>query len=166
MSPKIKNIILFLGIAIALILIYVFFFAKKPDQPNLVSSGSMTSLPNTSATGQTTSPSDVDNNETLSVLLNVQSIVLDDALFKNPSWVTLKDNGIILNPDTNPGRINPFAPIGSDITTPAPIVPNNNLGGTGTLNNGGTGTPDATNGAVDANALKNTSGGGKQTPTN
>lgn len=54
------------------------------------------------------------SNEFLSLLLNIQSIKLDASLFSKPEFTNLQDLSRPINPDTNPGRKNPFAPIGAD----------------------------------------------------
>ena len=56
------------------------------------------------------------SNEFLTLLLSVQSIKLDDSLFAKPAFTTLQDLSRPINPDTNPGRKNPFAPLGADGT--------------------------------------------------
>lgn len=117
MNPKIKNTVLFIVILVVLSLIYFFFFGRKTEEPTLVSavpgapatvSGSPTPLP---AAG-----------EFLPVLLNIQSIKLDDSIFSDPAFLSLRDSSIELIPDGNEGRPNPFAPIGSDVDT-APLAP-------------------------------------------
>ena len=50
----------------------------------------------------------------LALLLGVQSIKLDDSLFTNKAFTVLQDFNRPIPADTNPGRANPFAPIGQD----------------------------------------------------
>lgn len=50
----------------------------------------------------------------LTLLLNVRSIKLDNSLFTSNAFSTLQDLSRPINPDTNPGRDNPFAPLGAD----------------------------------------------------
>ena len=123
MTPKLKNALLFLGIAVVLILVYVFLFrGDNKDEADLVSS-SATPVP-TSA-----NPSEANSalaRDFLSLLLNIKSIKLDDSIFSDPAFLTLRDSSIVLVPDGNEGRPNPFAPIGSDIISspaPAPSAP-------------------------------------------
>ena len=113
--PKMKNIIIFSAIAVALILAYVFFFRSSPEEPGLVSSGPLGEIPGDLAT--TAAPQITQ--EFLSVLLNIQRIRLDDAIFSDPAFLALQDSSILLTPDGNEGRPNPFAPIGSDATASA-----------------------------------------------
>ncbi|MBI3888502.1 hypothetical protein HY311_01780 [Candidatus Nomurabacteria bacterium] len=129
--PKIRNIIIFAAIAVALVLIYVFFFKpSSSDQANLVSSA-----PATSDTGN--SGANIPNGTTLvtqdflTLLLNVKHIKLDDSIFADPAFGSLHDSSITLVPDATTGRPNPFAQFGNDAvsvpavipTTPPPIKP-------------------------------------------
>src|SRR3990170_4555866 len=104
MKPKIKNIIIFAVIFILLVVVYVVFLRPKPA-PSLVGTAGTpvtASAPTSSQVGQ----------EFLSLLLNIRSIKLDDAIFSNPAFGLLQDYTIILVPEGNEGRLNPFAPIG------------------------------------------------------
>ena len=124
--PKIKNIIIFLIIAIALILIYVFFLKPSSDQDNLVLTTSGTSaLPNVDGTSSVTQ-------DFLTLLLNVKNIKLDDSIFSDPAFANLHDSSITLVPDATTGRPNPFAQFGNDT-----ISAGNGLNSTGNV---GTGT--------------------------
>ena len=117
--PKIKNIIIFTIIATVLILTYVFFIKKSPEENNLVtSSGRVVS-------GASTNTEDSSiTKEFLSILLSVKSIKLDDAVFADKAFTNLKDSSILLTSTGDEGRINPFAPIGSETAT-TPISPQN-----------------------------------------
>ncbi|MFC1733482.1 hypothetical protein ACFL6I_24550, partial [candidate division KSB1 bacterium] len=53
------------------------------------------------------------DNELLLILVNLRSITLDDALFRDPAFMNLVDFGQQLVPEPT-GRQNPFAPVGSD----------------------------------------------------
>ena len=120
---KIKNILIFLGIALVLILAYFFIFKKSPDQPSLVSSSGNTILPITAQSTTSTISQDF-----LAVLLSVKNIKIDDSIFSDPAFLSLNDSTIELISDGTEGRPNPFAPLGSDVSTAAlviPTVPNN-----------------------------------------
>lgn len=121
--PKIKNILIFVGIAALLILIYFFFIKSDPDEASLVSSESSSTFPdiNTSASATPQITQDF-----LSILLNIKSIKLDDSIFSDTAFLSLRDSSILLTPDGNEGRPNPFAPIGSDniiVSTAPSAVP-------------------------------------------
>ncbi len=126
MASKIKNIILFLGIGAVLVAVYVMFLKPKPATPNLVSgtTGTTTQTPTTNA-GTVVDDKTKENSDLakqfLSLLLSVRSINLDNQIFSEPSFVSLKDSTIVLVDDGSEGRPNPFAPIGSD-TLPANAV--------------------------------------------
>ncbi|MDP9249371.1 MAG: hypothetical protein M3M85_02605 [bacterium] len=124
--PKIKNILIFVAIAAVFVVIYIYFLKPNgaPDQ-NLISSPS-TSTPTTgaapaSSAGAQTGPS-LAANDFLTLLLGVKNIKLEDAIFSDPVFQGLSDSSIVLVPDGNEGRPNPFAPLGQDITV-APMMP-------------------------------------------
>lgn len=108
--PKIRNIIIFIAIALILGLGYL-FLTKKEEVPDLIATNSSQ---NTIDTSKDLANYQVVAN-TLPVLLSIQDIKLDDSIFLDPSFQNLKDSSIILKPDGNEGRPNPFAPIGFDI---------------------------------------------------
>ncbi len=135
MSSIIKNIIILAVVAIILILAYVFFLKPAPDQ------SALTSSTGTSTTSTTSTGSSAIGGDFLTVLLNVKSIKLDDSIFSDPAFATLRDSSIQLVSDGTEGRPNPFAPIGSDVIA-APInalTPNTNS--PATTNPGSTNTP-------------------------
>lgn len=123
--PKIKNIIIFVIIAIVLILIYVYFIKPEPDTATLISSSGSPEVP----AGAVTDNNSTITEEFLTLLLSVKSIKLDDSIFTDPAFASLSDSTIVLTPDGNEGRPNPFAPFGNDvvmaptITTPRTIIP-------------------------------------------
>ncbi len=118
MGSKIKNIILFVGIGAALVVGYLMFFKPKPATPNLVTGTAGTtqnavSTTNSPATDKAKENSDLAK-QFLSLLLSVRSINLDNQIFADPAFISLKDSTIVLVNDGTEGRPNPFAPIGSD----------------------------------------------------
>ncbi|MFH1608470.1 MAG: hypothetical protein ABH951_00420 [Patescibacteria group bacterium] len=113
MSSKIKNILIFLGIAVALILVYVLVFKKSPEQPALIStSGSLVTTTNITEIQEKTSTI---SRDFLAILLSVKNIKIDDSIFSDPAFMSLNDSSIQLISDGNEGRPNPFAPLGTDI---------------------------------------------------
>lgn len=114
MNSTIKNIIIFVAIAAALVLAYIFFFHKSAPVANLTSS-STTAVP-VAGVSASTQPSAI-GSDFLSILLNVKSIKLDDSIFLDPAFLSLHDSSILLISDGTEGRPNPFAPIGADIST-------------------------------------------------
>lgn len=106
MSPKIKNIILFGGLALAMVITYLTFFGG--DKPaDLVTTGSTTESTAPLADGSAL------GGEFLSLLLNIKTISLNDSIFADPAFENLSDASIILRPDGTEGRPNPFAPLGN-----------------------------------------------------
>ncbi len=122
MSSKIKNILIFLGIALILILAYVFIFQKEKEEPSLVSTsgGDLISTNQNQAENEAS----IISQDFLAVLLNIKNIKIDDSLFSDPVFSSLKDSSIELISDGNEGRPNPFAPLGVDLSpvNPIPIV--------------------------------------------
>ncbi len=77
----------------------------------------------TSATPDVTNPSTTGmsseqiGNDFLTTLLSVKDIRIESELFTSTAFTALQDFSRPLLPDNNPGRPNPFAPLGSDTTT-------------------------------------------------
>lgn len=118
---KIKNIIIFTTITVIFILIYIFFIKSEPVTENLVSSPSNTTLPNIvdlSTNAKEENKTAFIAKDFLSLLLNVKNIKLDDTIFSEIAFDSLRDSSIILVPDGNEGRPNPFAQFGSDKIVP------------------------------------------------
>jgi len=107
MSSQIRNLIVFLIIGVVVVVIYMFFFkSEEVEVPNLVSSP-VPNLPISNNALNTNTPA---GDNFLSVLLNVKNIKLDDSIFRDPAFGSLNDSSIVLVPDGNEGRPNPFAP--------------------------------------------------------
>lgn len=129
--PKIKNIIIFIAIALIFFLIYL-FLKPSGEQARLVSSGADTTLPNID--GSTVNTSTLNTNSELAkdflvIFSNIKDIKLNDAIFSDPAFSSLHDSSIVLTPDGTEGRPNPFAPFGND------VMPVNNSNSTPTSSN-------------------------------
>ena len=122
--PKIKNIIIFVVIGAIFVLIYIFFI--KPSTSDTASLVSTSTTPATSTTDSTatSNPSPVVAQDFLDLLLNIQSIKLDSAIFSDSAFINISkhDTSIILTPDGTEGRPNPFAPLGADVVAAVPPV--------------------------------------------
>ncbi len=116
MKSKIKNIIIFVVIGAVLTGSYLLFAGKSEKQPSLVGSSGTSTGTNT---GNLKKGDSEIAKELLGVLLNVKSIRLEDDIFKEDAFTSLRDSSILLVPDGNEGRPNPFAPIGSDLSASA-----------------------------------------------
>lgn len=124
MPFNIRNIIIFLGLAAIFISIYVFFIrGSAKDEANLVSSSPV--VQGTAGASSAGVQNPIAENF-LSLLLNIKNIHLDDSIFSDPAFLSLRDSSMVLVPDGNAGRINPFAQIGSDANpaTPVSAMPN------------------------------------------
>ncbi len=116
--PKIKNILIFVAIGAVFVLIYIFFIKPSPDDSaTLISSNGVPVTTNTSNTAIPDADVTATTQAFLGLLLNVRNLKLDDAIFSDNAFASLQDSSIVLVPDGNEGRINPFAPIGSDNDT-------------------------------------------------
>ena len=126
MIPKFRNIIIFVAIAAVFVLIYVFFIKPSPEQANLVSTPSNTSLPdvnNSSEEAGMPSETSLVAKDFLTLLLNVKNIKLNDAIFIDLAFNSLHDSSITLTPDGTEGRPNPFAQFGNDAVVAPPTPP-------------------------------------------
>jgi hypothetical protein len=123
--PKLRNILIFVIIALIFFLVYIYFIKPTDDQAGLVSSGAGATLPNID--GTTTNANTLANSlitkDFLNLLSNVKNIKLDDSIFSDPAFNSLRDSSITLTPDGNEGRPNPFAQFGNDLPTAVPTLP-------------------------------------------
>ncbi|OGI75621.1 hypothetical protein A3C67_00855 [Candidatus Nomurabacteria bacterium RIFCSPHIGHO2_02_FULL_42_19] len=115
MFSNIKNIIIFVVIGGILVFVYIYFFQGNPEEDNLIFSDPLVS----GETGATDGASISVGRDFISLLLNIKSITLNDSIFTDPAFITLRDSSIILIQDGTEGRPNPFAPIGSEVTAPS-----------------------------------------------
>lgn len=113
MKSQIRNIIIFVAIGLVFVFIYLIFIkGDNKEVPALVGTTSL----NTSSTKTPTSAKDSEiAQDFLTLLLNVKNITLNDAIFSDKAFMSLHDSSILLVPDGNEGRPNPFAPIGTDV---------------------------------------------------
>ena len=116
--PKLRNILIFLGVAAVFVLIYIYFIKPSPEEAPLVSSAPAPVAPIPSDAGALANKNSTIAKDFLALLLSVTSIKLDDAIFSDSAFQSLNDSSITLVPDGNEGRINPFAPIGVDAVAP------------------------------------------------
>jgi len=134
MNPKIKNIIIFSAVGIALVLVYIFFIKKAPAENSLVSSSDTPGVSSESTSALSENKTEM-GSEFLAIFLNIKNIKLNDSIFSEPAFSLLKDSSITLVPDGNEGRTNPFAPIGSESLSsqiPQVGIPNNKTSPTST----------------------------------
>ncbi|MEI8174968.1 MAG: hypothetical protein WCG28_03390 [bacterium] len=120
--PTIKNIIIFIAIGAVFAGAYWYFTkGSSTDTASLISVSGNAVSTNTNTSAQ------IDNSavaqEFLTSLLNVKNIKLDDAIFSDKAFISLHDSSIILTPDGNEGRANPFAPLGNDVVAPTCVSP-------------------------------------------
>lgn len=110
-KQTIKKILIALFIAIAVLIAYSIFVGSEDGGPQ----GSLSSLLGTSTTGQISEQKSVlANAEILRILGSIQTISLDDDIFANPVFYELRDSNFRISSASEPGRPNPFLPIGFD----------------------------------------------------
>jgi len=118
MSKTLKKIIIILVIfALVGVGASLFLGGEGQTTNQLQSLGSgTTAAPLTQNATTNTSVADTEeiNREFISMLLNLQTINLNDDIFSEPAFQALVDNTVRLNQPGNQGRPNPFAPIGTD----------------------------------------------------
>ncbi|MEK7219148.1 MAG: hypothetical protein AAB687_00545 [Patescibacteria group bacterium] len=118
---KIKNIAILVTIVVVLVLSYIFFIKPSTDTTNLISATPVSTPDMLARAGDSTVARDF-----LTLLLNVKNIKLDDTIFSDKAFTSLRDSSITLTTDGTEGRPNPFAPLGVDNiapTTPFTISP-------------------------------------------
>ncbi len=115
-SKTIKNIIIVLFVAVALLVVYSMINSKSQE-----TGGTTTGLTSSNLTSAFTNSPEVDdsevqlaNTEILKVLGSIQNIELRDDIFSNPVFRDLRDTRFSIPKPTNIGRPNPFLPIGFD----------------------------------------------------
>lgn len=112
MKGILRNIIILVVVVGLGIAGYSMFFKKD--------SGSATGLATTAGEGTTAESSQsatanaAVGREFLTLLLNIRSIELNESIFESKAFTNLQNFSRPLPPDPNPGRPNPFAPLGVD----------------------------------------------------
>jgi len=124
MNSTLKNGLMFVGIGVALVLVYIFVIKKDKPEENLVSSTGAPIISNVNLNSVVDNDINLElSQDTLEILSSINNIVLEDSIFSSIAFKSLRDGTILLIPDGNEGRVNPFAPIGSDDILP----PNDDL---------------------------------------
>ncbi len=101
-----------IAVIIIAIAVFGYWYSTRPT-----TNTSATALQ--SATGQVSPLEATDtaiSDKFLALLLNMKTIKLDQGIFTDTAFTTLRDFSTTIAPETNPGRNNPFAPIGLDST--------------------------------------------------
>ena len=126
MLPKLKNAIIFIVIAAVVGLGFFFFLRSRSGDNNntgLVSTTPAGTPVESSSSGAINPGDKVSTQDFLALLLNVRNIKLDDSIFTTPAFLSLQDSSIILEPDSSPGRANPFAQFGHDAVIAPEVIP-------------------------------------------
>ena len=116
MKPTSSKLIWIIGVVVVIgVLVYIFVIQGSSSSSN----SSTASLVSTSTGSSASIPTDATStgsagDQVVAILRNLSSIQLSDAVFQNPAFAMLTDLSTALPPATNPGRRNPFAPVGTD----------------------------------------------------
>lgn len=133
---RFKKIIILAVIIVVVVIGWTALGGKKDTSTSLLSeSGTQSVLPG--ASGEPNN--DEVGKEFLTLLLNLRTIKLDTTVFDRRSFKELRDFTKVLPPQTDVGRPNPFAPIGTDevpVTTTAPVVSGTTQTGSAILSGG------------------------------
>lgn len=114
MSKKVKIILGVVGAIILIIVLSSLLKSKKtptstPPSNLLTSTTGVVPLPGVTSTTSA--------DEFSKVLSSIKNITIDTSVFQNKAYVALRDFPVTLGTDTV-GRVNPFAPIGVDSSSP------------------------------------------------
>jgi len=115
-KSSIKNIIIVVAVVIVLFVLYTIFLKPNAQKSQGTLTSSQTGV---SPTIPIASEQDA-GGDLLRLLTSLEGLELNDSIFFNPAFDALHDIGIPLVKEGNPGRRNPFAPIGTD-PIPAPV---------------------------------------------
>jgi hypothetical protein len=113
---KSKSSIFILVVVILLVVGALIYFFVGGSNTAAAQSSSLVSTNTGKTTGLVVATTGASNtgDQVVSLLRNLSTIQLSDAVFQNPGFGLLQDISIALPPVVNPGRRNPFAPIGND----------------------------------------------------
>lgn len=114
MKKSLRNLLIFLGIAVALFAVYFLFFRNNAAPANPTTSGLSSANRNSAVTPLAASSTSTAGNQLLALLGRVNTLTLNDDIFANPAFRMLQDISITLPPIESRGRRNPFAPIGAN----------------------------------------------------
>ena len=112
-SKTIKNIIIGLLVAVALLVAYSFLNPQEQGTSSPLNSGNLSSA-FTNSLSVDDSEVQLANTEILKILGSIQNIELRDDIFSNPVFRDLRDTRFSIPKPTSVGRPNPFLPIGFD----------------------------------------------------
>ena len=111
MTRKKKLMIILVVVLVGGAIVLLVGSQSAPTNGSALRSNKDVPLPGTPVT------SPAGNDEFSSLLASINKISIDTSLFQNPAYTLLRDHPVILGTDIV-GRVNPFAPIGTDATAP------------------------------------------------
>jgi hypothetical protein len=134
MKKSLRNLLIFLGIAVLLMVGYFVFFQNKGVSTNQTTS-TLSSTARTSATAPLAASGSATGSQLLALLGRVSTLTLNDDIFANPAFAMLQDISIVLPQVDAQGRRNPFAPISVTNTAATGAVTQNSGASTTTVTN-------------------------------
>ena len=119
MKSKSSTLILILAAVLVVGILVYFFVIRSSGSSSASTDAGLVSTNTGAASAVPTAATSAGNpgDQVVALLRNLTAISLSDAVFQNPSFAMLTDLSIALPPATNPGRRNPFAPVGTDAST-------------------------------------------------
>ncbi len=124
MNKVIKNSIIIITVVILAMIIYM---VLNKNNGNTFGNG-LTNIESTNVTDSTVAvDAQAASQQLLLQLLAINSINIDDKLTTNPAFNVLQDFVKPITPDNNPGRSNPFAPLGQDVAAVSTQVTTGNI---------------------------------------
>ncbi|MEI6022920.1 MAG: hypothetical protein WCQ32_03740 [bacterium] len=127
MSKRVKITII---VAIIFLVITVIIGVSSSSSSTTVANSANTGLSSSGgalggAVAKTNTTSTVGIDDFSAALASIRSVSIDTSIFNDPAYKTLQDNPVILGTDVV-GRVNPFAPVGTDAPDPSTIAPSQN----------------------------------------
>lgn len=115
MSKRVKTFAIVVLIIAAIVLVASMAGNRAPSVPQSALSSS------NKAAGIPLETTSTPINDFSASLSTIRGISIDTSIFSNPAYLALRDYPVALGTDVV-GRTNPFAPVGSDASTPVAVV--------------------------------------------
>lgn len=112
-SALMQRKILVVGVAFVAAAALWYGMSRSSDSATTIVTSSAAGTSNNPGGVVTPGPVDKDTQQILEILLALRAVKLDEMLFSNPAFVSLKDFSTQIVPETV-GRPDPFAPLGAN----------------------------------------------------
>lgn len=121
-NSSLKTLLIVLGAGVVILGIVLFLGSRSGGTERTPSTGLVTQSSGTQVSAGSLGDTDSTarrSDQIVALLNSVSSIKLDDSIFRNPAFNALRDINSTLPADRNPGRENPFLPIGQEVSSSA-----------------------------------------------